>query len=438
MWFNRLILPASIILSQRTAAQAVSSASSNATAMIELLESSVPACAFNCFVAVVPQSTCDLTDTGCICSNEDLATALTVCMAQANCTVIEQLETQKFEKQMCGFKVRDQGTYILATSWTLYAIAFLFVAMRLIARAPHLSTTAWDDWTIIACLIALTPAHVIGYLMVQSGLGRDIWMLAADEITQTLFYFFVEEYLYTFIVVFTKISILCLYIRIFAVYRFRLVCYALIGTTVAFGISCWVSTGFNCIPITFMWQGWDGLHAGTCMDTSKQAFALAGINMSLDIIIFVLPIPQLWALQMSTKRKLGVILMFTVGLFVTICSVIRLQTIMEFGNSTNPTYDYSALAVWSLVEIDVGVICASLPGVAGLFRRVFPRLFSTSGSSNPSGGKQTTGNGGGSDFRRQGFARMNDRKNISRTVSVTVDSKSEEFELVGRYNGAVQ
>lgn len=171
--------------------------------------------------------------------------------------------------------------------------------------------------------------------MVKSGLGRDIWMLTADEITQTLFYFFVEEYLYTFIVVFTKISILCLYIRIFAVYRFRLVCYALIGITVAFGISCWVSTGFNCIPITFMWQGWDGLHAGTCMDTSKQAFALAGVNMSrefflvrvqscsvlpttdqspVDIIIFILPIPQLWALQMSTKRKLGVILMFTVGL----------------------------------------------------------------------------------------------------------------------------
>jgi hypothetical protein len=116
--------------------------------------------------------------------------------------------------------------------------------------------------------------------MVQSGLGRDIWMLNSDEITKTLLYFFVEEYLYTFIVVFTKISILCLYIRVFAVYRFRLLCYILIGITLAFGISCWVSTGFNCVPITFMWQGWDGQHSGTCMDTSKQAFALAGVNMS--------------------------------------------------------------------------------------------------------------------------------------------------------------
>lgn len=335
---------------------------------------------------------------------------------------------------MCGAEVRNQRTYILATTWTLYAIAFVFVVMRLIARAPYLSNKSWDDWTIIACLVALTPAHVIAYFMVQSGLGRDIWMLNSDEITKTLLYFFVEEYLYTFIVVFTKISILCLYIRVFAVYRFRLLCYILIGITLAFGISCWVSTGFNCVPITFMWQGWDGQHSGTCMDTSKQAFALAGVNMSLDILVFLLPIPQLWALQMSLKRKLGVIIMFTVGLFVTICSIIRLQTIMEFGNSADPTYDYSALAVWSLVEIDVGVMCASLPGVAALLRRVFPRLFTTKGSSDPSGRKETTGNSGGSDFRKQGFARMHERRNnISKTISITIDSKSDEFELVDRY-----
>lgn len=139
-------------------------------------------------------------------------------------------------------------------------------------------------------------------------------MLSQEEITNMLFYFFVEEYLYTFLVVFTKISILCLYIRIFTVSRFRLICYTLIGIVLAFGISCWVSTAFNCVPITYMWQGWDGQHSGVCMDTSKQAFALAGVNMSLDILIFILPIPQLLALQMSRKRKIGVILMFTVGL----------------------------------------------------------------------------------------------------------------------------
>jgi hypothetical protein len=92
------------------------------------------------------------------------------------------------------------------------------------------------------------------------------------------------------------------------------VCYIFIGLVGAFGASCWISTGFNCTPITFMWQGWDGEHAGSCFDVSKQAFALAIVNITLDAIIFVLPIPQLLGLQMTMKRKLGVISMFVVGL----------------------------------------------------------------------------------------------------------------------------
>lgn len=96
--------------------------------------------------------------------------------------------------------------------------------------------------------------------------------------------------------------------------RFRLVCYGFIGLVAAFGVSCMVSTGFNCTPITFMWQGWDGEHPGSCFDVSNQAFALAIINIVIDAIIFVLPIPQLLGLQMTMKRKLGVIAMFVVGL----------------------------------------------------------------------------------------------------------------------------
>jgi hypothetical protein len=135
---------------------------------------------------------------------------------------------------------------------------------------------------------------------------------------------------------------------------------------------------------------------------------------------------------------------------VTICSVIRLHTIMEFGNSTNPTYDYSALAIWSLVEIDVGVICACMPGIAALFHRVFPRLATTRGSSGSSSSERSgrkhnggSGNSGGDGdyYRRKGFARMDDGRGgeLSMITSATLsyadhkpgqyDSKSEELEL---------
>ena len=61
---------------------------------------------------------------------------------------------------------------------------------------------------------------------------------------------------------------------------------------------------------------------------------------------------------------------------VTVCSVIRLPTIQRFNHSQNPTWDYTHLAFLSLVEVDVGVICACLPGMAQLVQRMWPRLFS--------------------------------------------------------------
>jgi hypothetical protein len=80
---------------------------------------------------------------------------------------------------------------------------------------------------------------------------------------------------------------------------------------------------------------------------------------------------------MHLKKKLAVASMFVVGIFVTICSIVRLGTALKWGKSQNPTYDYTKLAIWSLVELAMGIICACMPGVANLLRRIWPRLFGT-------------------------------------------------------------
>ena len=58
---------------------------------------------------------------------------------------------------------------------------------------------------------------------------------------------------------------------------------------------------------------WDiTLHA-KCLNVNMLAFAQGGISLALDIVILILPIPTCLVLQMSTKRKLQVITMFSIG-----------------------------------------------------------------------------------------------------------------------------
>jgi hypothetical protein len=81
---------------------------------------------------------------------------------------------------------------------------------------------------------------------------------------------------------------------------------------------------------------------------------------------------------------------------VTIVSVLRLQALVHFGDSSNPTWDQFDVINWSTIEINVGIICACMPSIRVVLVRIFPRVFgSTRNNTNPlssfGGSKPLTG-----------------------------------------------
>lgn len=67
----------------------------------------------------------------------------------------------------------------------------------------------------------------------------------------------------------------------------------------------------------------------------------------------------------------------------TIVSILRLQSLILFANSWNPTWDQWNVAWWSTIEINVGLICTSLPALRLLLMQFAPRVFG-SGRASPS------------------------------------------------------
>ena len=79
------------------------------------------------------------------------------------------------------------GDTISGIMWAFFAVTILAVTCRGIARLPQFGGKfSWDDYTIFVCLLTLVPAVVFGQLMINHGLGRDIWMLTSMDITLTL------------------------------------------------------------------------------------------------------------------------------------------------------------------------------------------------------------------------------------------------------------
>lgn len=97
----------------------------------------------------------------------------------------------------------------------------------------------------------------------------------------------------------------------------------------------------------------------------------SGFNIVLDLVVFALPIPKILGLNLSTPKKTGTCMVFLVGLFVTVCSIVRLNYVVRWRASLNPTWNNTAIGTWSLIEIDVGIICACMPALSGRLRNLW-------------------------------------------------------------------
>jgi len=89
--------------------------------------------------------------------------------------------------------------------------------------------------------------------------------------------------------------------------------------------------------MNFAWHNWDGEHKGICNDINAQGWTSAALNVILDVIILVLPMPVISKLQLNKRKKFFVFLMFSIGFLVTIVSILRLQVLVQFGGTTNFT-----------------------------------------------------------------------------------------------------
>lgn len=59
-------------------------------------------------------------------------------------------------------------------------------------------------------------------------------------------------------------------------------------------------------------------------------------------------------------------------------SIVRLQSLVNFSNSSNPTWDNLRVSQWSTIEVNVGIICACMPTLRLILLKIFPSMSSTS------------------------------------------------------------
>ncbi|KUI55538.1 hypothetical protein VP1G_02965 [Cytospora mali] len=279
----------------------------------------------------------------------------------------------------CGKPVRDKGQQYNVVSITLGVISAAVLLVRLGYKLFIAHTDlGLDDWFIVATVITGVPTTIITSLgSIPNGLGRDIWTLEPRQITNFIHYFYFMSWLYFLDLALMKTSLLFFYLRIFPKKPIRILLWCTIAFNAVWGVTFALILAFDCQPISYFWTYWDGEHVGTCLNTNAIGWANAAISIAEDIWMLAIPLSQLRSLQLHWKKKVGVAIMFCTGAFVTVISIVRLQSLITFANSSNATWDNLPVSLWSTIEINVGIICACMPTMRLLLLKMFPKLSST-------------------------------------------------------------
>ncbi|KAI1207474.1 uncharacterized protein F4807DRAFT_178975 [Annulohypoxylon truncatum] len=182
---------------------------------------------------------------------------------------------------------------------------------------------------------------------------------------------FVLNIIYQLNQLFVKVSILLEWARIFTPDHGRsiffwasrvLICAAIIGYTG--GI---VITVVRCVPVVPIWRFYV---TPKCLIQKERVDILCIFNISLDTFILILPQWVIWKLQISRKRKLGVSLVFSIGILACICAAGRLGALVYADDSS---YFVSLTLVWMLAEETCALLVFCVPSVPKAFDPNNPR-----------------------------------------------------------------
>ncbi|KAK4113422.1 hypothetical protein N656DRAFT_616998 [Canariomyces notabilis] len=273
---------------------------------------------------------------------------------------------------------------LIITSVVMTAMAALFVLGRCISRFILIHNPGPDDYLMI-CSLLLTVGYVVNlFLLRANNIGFPMSTFTPDNMVNFMKITLAIQVMYYANVFCIKISILLTYLRFAVSKTFRVVCWGTIVLHAVFFVTCVLVTLLQCLPIQKMWD-FVGAIEGSCIDRTVFFYSTSGFNIITDIWIIIIPIKTLHSIQRPRREKIALFLIFGVGTFAAVASIVRLHTIYIYTLSADPFRDGIPVNLWSIIEVTIAISCASVPALKPLFssrQRRATRAAKSSGSSS--------------------------------------------------------
>ncbi|KAF2140161.1 uncharacterized protein K452DRAFT_351978 [Aplosporella prunicola CBS 121167] len=269
----------------------------------------------------------------------------------------------------------------LTPTIVLTTLALVAVALRFYTRAVLARRVMVEDWCILFSLtlsIAMASLISVEFHVATAGWETEKAALAVLSKLTLAQLILTSNVLYQTLVNVTKTAFVLQYLRIFQYRLSKIFCIVLL--IILLGAACWGVFGsiFICRPFFKYWK--PGVE-GRCMNINSYWLSTACIGVIMDFVVWFYPMPLISSLRLPMRQKASVMGVFALGGFVCIVSILRLALVQIYAAKQQTEKSGATLIVWSAVEANVGIICASLMALKPLLAKFFPRFLDVRRSS---------------------------------------------------------
>jgi hypothetical protein len=241
------------------------------------------------------------------------------------------------------FSESRQGNIIVCAALT-WLISAVVVASRFYLRGTLMKLLGSEDWVILAALF-FSFAQSVGFIVEASfGLGRHfaaipqenhltilkvslalapIWSSTSSRIVMltmcpTKASWFTIVF-YTCSLCLSKVSVVLLYLRTLTYDWTRKVLLGFMVVVLLSGTINLVLDFTACIPLNAFW---DGSVRATYCHSNEVYYALTGMLIGTDFLIFLLPLPVVWSIRAPRDQKIVLTVVFSFGFLSVILTTV--------------------------------------------------------------------------------------------------------------------
>ncbi|KAG8163504.1 hypothetical protein KVR01_006801 [Diaporthe batatas] len=342
----------------------------------------------------------------------------------------------------------NRGPEMAVVALVMTSLSVIAVALRCYTMITILKRFLVEDWlALLTCLLQCAFCTFV-LLGVSHGLGAHVEHVPEDQRPKALVFKWAGQIAYIVVSTLVKFVVGIFLLRLCVNNGWqRITIWVLLVLVGLFNIFYVFVAVFQCQPVSFYWWRYaenapiTGKCNGRAIATVPTYIAVL-LGIAGDLILALLPITLIKHAKLDKKTKISVICVLSLGSLASVATIARIPYAQQVLSNPDYLYNFSDLAIWSIVECGIAITASSLATLRPLFVKMkllatnhFTSRFTSSNGGLPMFTNKTHTFVSASKSQKQGINRNSattrNGTGILRSVSESKDGiqVKREFEM---------